>query len=291
MLARMLSGIGEAAQRSHPPSRSVLALPLSIGAHVIVLYAVSQAAWDEIDEARRAPLRVAWVTMPRTVPREPPAADSEPVAAESVESAEEAAADVAPADSPPAPPLEQSTNPNEQPAEESVATPAEPSTPIEPLPRPRVDWQLARQAAAAATIEARDRESRFSTFSAGDHIVVEERPKLSPLAEAMTSPQPGRSFARPGQQRTKIGRRLANACNAFTGGFGVSLFGFNFGGISFCSDKEAEGGLFADIEPDYLQLPECFDAGVDPEAGIPAGPLRDPATAKCRIGPAAPSAR
>jgi hypothetical protein len=285
-----VSAAGEMGPRlraTRAAARSALALPLSIGAHVVVLYAVSQAAWDEVEAPRRAPLRVALLTAPRTSAPEPPRADSEPAVAEPAVA--EPSADAAPAtDAPPTPPREQTAEPEESPAAQASAAPAEPAAPERP-PRPRVDWESARRDAIAATLETREREARFPTFSVRDHIVTEEPEKPSPRAEIFSSPTPSRSFAQPGQQRTKIGRAFVKACNAFTGGFGVNLFGFTFGGISFCAQADGNGGLFADIEPDYLKYPaECFDAGATPEDGLPAGPLRDPATAKCRIGPREP---
>jgi hypothetical protein len=237
---------------------------LSIGAHVMVLYVVVQTPWGEIEPPDRSPLRIAWLTMPR--PKEPPLP---PAAAPTAETqTPEPVAEPAP-----------------EPAAEPRAAPAETPPPEQPM-RPRLDLDQARRDAIAATLEAREREASLGTFSAADHIVIEEPEEPSPRAEMFDSPTPSRAFGRPGQQRTKVGRALVKACSAVTGGFEVSLFGFTFGGVSFCADPGGDGGLFADIEPDYLKYePECSNAATSPEDGLRPGPLRDPATAKCRIGP------
>jgi hypothetical protein len=277
----MLLSVGEApsrlrALRSEP--RALLTLPLSIGAHVVVLYVVVQTPWGEIDPPDRSPLRVAWLTMPQPKERPlPPAAESEPATR-----VEPAAADAA-VESPAA--ESSAETPTPQPAVEPTPVPAESAPPEQPARR-RLDLDQARRDAIAATLEAREREASLGTFSAADHIVIEEPEEPSPRAEMFDSPTPSRAFGKPGQQRTKVGRALVKACSAVTGGFSVNLFGFTFGGISFCADPGGDGGLFADIEPDYLRYePKCIDAGVGPEDGLPPGPLRDPATVKCRIGP------
>jgi hypothetical protein len=272
--------VGEAVRlrATHTPPRSPLTLPLSIGAHVVVLYAVVQMPGGEIDPPDRSPLRVAWLTMPRPkeLPLPPPA---EPVPATPVEPAPEDA----PVESPAAAPSAEAPEPAAEPASAAAEV-----TPAEPPARRRLDLDQARRDAIAATLEAREREASLGTFSVRDHFVIEEPEEPSPRAEMFDSPTPSRTIGKPGQQRTKVGRALVEACNAVTGGFAVSLFGFTFGGVAFCADGGGDGGLFADIERDYTKSgPECFDAGASPENGLPAGPLRDPAAAKCRIGPPA----
>jgi hypothetical protein len=127
------------------------------------------------------------------------------------------------------------------------------------------------RASAAALIERRALEEdhyRFSTDLFEEPVAEAPNPR-----EDMFEPGAGgkgsRSFMQPGQGRTRLGRWLADTCNALTGGgIGLAFNGLTFG--SLCAEDRARSDLFADIKPDYLKsLPVCEEVPL--EAPAPDG--------------------
>ena len=80
----------------------------------------------------------------------------------------------------------------------------------------------------------------------------------------------GPSILSPNNARTRVGRALADFCNALTGGFGISLGGLSLGSV--CAEPGESAKLFAHLKPAYLRSrPVCTE--VEP-AG--AGAKREP---------------
>jgi hypothetical protein len=121
------------------------------------------------------------------------------------------------------------------------------------------------------------------TFSLDD--VVPPRPEPEPppppsIFDGGGSDFGGRSVGTVGQQRTKFGRKLAEFCNALTGGFGVAFQGFGL--FKACASPESGlSGMLPEVRPEYLDLmPEC----VDTRDTAPALALEAPfPTVKCRL--------
>jgi hypothetical protein len=142
----------------------------------------------------------------------------------------------------------------------------------------------ARERAAEEVVTSRAAENEFLTFSIDD--VAPPRPEPEPKPERSIfdggpgSDFGGRSVGTVGQQRTKFGRKLAELCNALTGGFGVGFQGFGL--FRACASPDGgPSGLFPEVRPAYLDLmPEC----VDTRDTAPALALEAPfPTVKCRL--------
>ena len=164
-------------------------------------------------------------------------------------------------------------------------------------PKPRIDWARERQRAIAELRTQRDTESHYPTFSADDLVAppLPEDPnpwhdELGPLFDSRPgSSAPPHNFAAVGQSRTRVGRALADFCNALTGGFGVALQGHTF--FSLCARVDSGPDLDSAIRPETLKwLPECAPAPVEETPT-----LDDPGAAdvrmKCRLRGSAELAR
>jgi hypothetical protein len=169
----------------------------------------------------------------------------------------------------------------------TVVEPAErepaPSVPLVPTPS-AVELDEARQRAAEEVVAERNAESEYLTFSIDDVAPPRREPEPTPKRSIFDggggADFGGRSVATVGQQRTKFGRKLAEFCNALTGGFGVALQGFGL--FSACASPDNEpSGLFPEVRPAYLDLmPDC----VDTRDTAPALALEAPfSTVKCRL--------
>lgn len=170
-----------------------------------------------------------------------------------------------------------------EPAPASEVVPVEEVAPTPP-PTPFVDLGEARQRAAREVVTERAAEKEYLTFAIDDvappRPVEEPEPTRSIFDGGDGADFGGRSVATVGQQRTKIGRKLVELCNALTGGFGVALQGFGL--FSACASPDnGPSGLFPEVRPAYLDLmPEC----VDTRDTAPALALEAPfPTIKCRL--------
>ncbi len=164
----------------------------------------------------------------------------------------------------------------------SDEAPTEQATP-ETTPAPFVDFSEESRRAAREVVAERSTESEYLTFTMDDvappRAEPEEEPKRS-IFDGGGADFGRRSVGTVGQQRTKLGRKLAELCNALTGGFGVSLLGFGL--FSACASPDTgPSGLFPEVRPAYLDLmPEC----VDTRDTAPALALEAPfPTVKCRL--------
>ncbi len=181
----------------------------------------------------------------------------------------------------------------EQPAEEA-APPSRVATEVVPESAPaeataeaelpsRNDLEEARLRAAEEVIAERSGADSYLTFTIDD--VAPPRPEPEPKPERSIfdgggADYGGRSVATVGQQRTKFGRKLAELCNALTGGLGVSFQGFGL--FSACANPDDEpSGLFPEVRPAYLDLlPECAESQPENPELAAAAPF---STVKCRL--------
>jgi hypothetical protein len=149
------------------------------------------------------------------------------------------------------------------------------------LVRPGIDWEQERTNAVRRVLEAQAREDGRITFSSEELFEEPEAEPPNPREHIFDSPQrgPTRSALTPGQGRSRFANRVAELCNALTGGFGINLFGFGVGTI--CADAGPGADFFADIRPDYMEsLPVCVETR-DPLLN-PEGSNEFP-TIKCRL--------
>lgn len=276
----------EATLRLLPLSRA--ALVVSVLVHVVGAFIASQWSWTSDPPVVPAPTTEFWFVPPPARVQDAPA--PEPV----IETREPAAIEPVPAPAiAPAPP-ERSAVPEAAPPEArapavnvepraSVERPpdiAPESAPPSPLaPRiTRLELEEARQQAASAVVEGRAAEDEFLTFSVDDVAP----PRAAPAEERRSIfDGTGRGTVNGttvGQQRTRIGRRVAELCNALTGGFSFMGLG------SFCGEADdGPSGLFPEVRPEILDLmPECvetrpFAAELGEESEFP--------TVKCKLVP------
>lgn len=166
----------------------------------------------------------------------------------------------------PAPP---EPRPSEPPVRAPIEREAEAPPDSEPEPadeapqglRPDVDWEAERRRAARETIE---QQSRYRPLAPAEpHAGPLERPWDDlDVFEAPQGPS-GPSVLEPGKGRSRFANKVAELCNALTGG-GMGL-GFNGLGFSLCAEGGARAELFAIIRPDYLESrPVCTE--VEPRA-------------------------
>jgi hypothetical protein len=245
-----------AALRLLPLSRA--ALVLSVLVHVVGAYVASQWSWTPELPVLPAPTTEFWFVppVPPSAPQEVEPAREElvPVPLEPASSAIPQQADVREAAPPPSQPSAAESEPRVAESAPSGA-PTEPSSSPSPLaPRiTRLELEEARQQAASAVVEGRATDDEFLTFSVDDVAP----PRAAP-AEERRSIFDGTGSARVngttvGRQRTRVGRRVAELCNALTGGFSFMGLG------SFCGEASDEpSGLFPEVRPEILDLmPEC----------------------------------
>lgn len=281
-----------------PSSRT--AFVVSIVVHVLAVYAL---ALQQFADAPAPPRTVAdYFVFELPAPRPEPMPAPEPVPeaapveppveqqaieppAPAAEAEPERSAAVAPA----APANEAVPAEDREPAavDEAPPVPAVESPADEPdaaLPQPFVDFSEQSRRAARELITERAAERDYRTFTLDDiappRPEPESRPKRSIFDGGGGADFGGRSVGTVGQQRTKFGRKLAELCNALTGGFGVGFMGFGL--FSACaSPNTGPSGLFPEVRPAYLDLmPEC----VDTRDTAPALALEAPfPTVKCRL--------
>jgi hypothetical protein len=261
--------------RAHfPLSRT--AFVASIVVHVLAGYALSRQVWTDaaLPPAPTPEFFLFEMPAPRAreaVPAAPPASPVPEVREE-----REPAPAPQPAQPAPEPTVVVEPPPAAEPAPQPDVAPA-------PAPRAYIDFDEERRRAANQVIGSRAEENEYLTFSIDD--VAPPRPEPEPdrpsiFDGAGDADFGGRSVATVGQQRTKLGRKLAELCNALTGGFGVVFQGFGL--FSGCASPDSEpSGLFPEVRPAYLDLmPEC----VDTRDTAPALALEAPfPTVKCRL--------
>jgi hypothetical protein len=268
--------LGEGARAAFPLTR--MAFAGSIVVHVLVGYALLRTEWPGAVPPPPNPLAEFFLF------ERPPAAPAlpEPVPdAEPVPSSPEAREQPQP-ESPAAPRAAEPAEPRARVVAPPLETAPAPTTPVPPLPS-SAELAEARQRAAREVVTQGAAESEYLTFSMDD--VAPPRPKPEPKPERSIfdgggADFGGRSVATVGQQRTKLGRKLAEFCNALTGGLGVAFQGFGL--FSACASPDNEpSGLFPEVRPAYLDLmPEC----VDTRDTAPALALEAPfPTVKCRL--------
>jgi hypothetical protein len=267
--------LGAGGRAQFPLSR--LAFAASVVVHVLAGYALTRQQWASAPPTQNPLGEFFLFEMPRPPPAVPePVPVAEPVAPPSPEVREQL---------PPEPPT-----PTPR-AAEAVAPPTTVVAPVEVEPAPRTPVRVrssaelaeARQRAAQEIITEGAAENEYLTFSIDD--VAPRRPTPEPKPERSIFDGGGErgsgpSVATVGQQRTKFGRKLAEFCNALTGGFGVAFQGFGL--FSACGSPDNEpSGLFPEVRPAYLDLmPEC----VDTRDTAPALALEAPfSTVKCRL--------
>ena len=264
------------AQAAWPLSRN--AFMLSILVHAGVAYVALRIAFDADAPPRPSPrTEFLWLGA-RVLP--PPVVEVPQLPAV------ETPTPLEPREAPPQPrPLQRAVPQN---APEVVVAPPTPVAPkVEigvPLPTaPSIDFAEARRSAATEVIEQRERDGEYLTFSIDDVAPpkpeAEPKPKRS-IFDAGGADFGGRSVGTVGQQRTRIGRKLAEFCNALTGGFGVGFQGFGL--FSACAKPDDEpSGLFPEVRPAYLDLlPECAESQPENPELAAAAPF---STVKCRL--------
>lgn len=274
--------------REGSASSTRTAIVVSIVVHALAVYALTLQKWTE----ESAPPRTVadYFVFERPAPRPEPAPEAAPV-----DPAEERAIVPPPAEAEPErtvvvePAAPRSSEPVAPPASEPAtsagetepADEAEPVTP--PGPAPFVDFDEERRRAARELVTERAAENEYLTFSIDD--IAPPRPEPEPERKSIFDGGGGPSFGgrsvgTVGQQRTKLGRKLVELCNALTGGFGVAFQGFGL--FSACASPDTgPSGLFPEVRPAYLDLmPEC----VDTRDTAPALALEAPfPTVKCRL--------
>jgi hypothetical protein len=256
-------------------SLSRTAFVASIVVHVLAAYALSRHVWT--GPSLPPPPSAEFFLFERPAPpaREAVPAAAPPQAVPEVTDEREPAPAPRPVQPVPEPTIAVEPPPAVEPAPQSDVAPA-------PAPRAYIDFDEERRRAANQVIGSREAENEYLTFSLDD--VAEPRPEPAPerpsIFDLGGQDFGGRSVATVGQQRTRLGRKLVELCNALTGGFGV--FAQGFGLFSACASPDSgPSGLFPEVRPAYLDLmPEC----VDTRDTAPALALEAPfPTVKCRL--------
>jgi hypothetical protein len=254
-----------------PLSRKAFAL--SVVAHVVAGYALSRQVWPTAPPQQNTIAEFFLFELPPPQPA--------PVAPEVVEPVPEVPDP--PRVEPPAPAPRAADVVVEPPVTvERTAPEPVPTTPVPPAPSAE-ELEEARQRAAEQVVTERSAENEYLTFSIDDIAPPRPEPEPKPARSIFDGGGErggGRSVATVGQQRTRFGRKLAELCNALTGGFGVGFQGFGL--FSACASPDSEpSGLFPEVRPAYLDLmPEC----VDTRDTAPALALEAPfPTVKCRL--------
>ena len=163
--------------------------------------------------------------------------------------------------------------PTEEPGQAGVAPTA--PTPGAPLPDPaaddaargfvvtEADLEEAWRRAVEEAREQREREERYLTFSLDDLVDAPPPEEPGPSESIFEAAERfrgrgGPSVLSPTNARTRVGRAVAELCNALTGGFGVGLNGI--GVATFCAEGGESAKLFAHIKPAYLRSrPVCTE--------------------------------
>jgi hypothetical protein len=254
--------------------RTTAAIMASIALHLAGGYVVGRVSWSRVEHERR-PLRVVWIN------DWPQAADDKDVPVEEAPPRESLPVNEAEAREPRSespPPADAPVTEGASAAEEPLAINTERATRV-----PQgIDWEQERRNAVRQTREAQARDEGRITFSPEELFEKPAPERPNPREHIFDSPQRGssRSFLTPGQARSHFANRVAAFCNALTGGFGISFFGF--GGVA-CAEAGPGADFFADIRPAYMEsLPVCTETR-DPLLN-PVGSNEFP-TIKCRLVP------
>jgi len=259
-----------------PLSRN--AFMLSILVHAGVAYVALRIAFD-VDAPSPASPRAEFLWLGARVLPPPIVEAPQPPAIETTTTVE-------PREAPPEPrPLQRAVPRNAPEVVVAPPTPVAPETDIGALSptAPSIDFAEARRRAATEVVEQREREGEYLTFSVDDVAPPRPEPEPKParsIFDAGGADFGGRSVGTVGQQRTRIGRKLAEFCNALTGGFGVGFGGFGL--FSACAKPDDEpSGLFPEVRPAYLDLvPECAESQPENPELAAAAPF---STVKCRL--------
>jgi hypothetical protein len=153
---------------------------------------------------------------------------------------------------------------------------APPNEPSDTVRNP--DWAEERRRAVASVAAEVARAGEFREPTLEQLMRPRERERFVPpevtIFDLGSRGGTSRGALSPGQARTKVGRAIAELCNALTGGFG-------FFGMSACArPANRPTGLYPEVLPEWLKLmPVCTDA--------PTAPLLANAfpTARCRLLP------
>jgi hypothetical protein len=276
--------LGAGARSAFPLSR--MAFAGSVVVHVLAGYALLRTEWPGGVSPPPNPLAEFFLF---EMPRVPPAVPEPVSIPEPVPPSPEAREQPQPERPAPAPRAAERAEIVEPSA--TVVAPLEttraPTTPVPPVPTGAELAEARQRAAREVIIEGaaeREAEREYLTFSMDDLGPPREKPDDTPERSIFDggggADFGGRSVGTVGQQRTKLGRKLAEFCNALTGGFGVAFQGFGL--FSACASPNNEpSGLFPEVRPAYLDLmPEC----VDTRDTAPALALEAPfPTVKCKL--------
>jgi hypothetical protein len=240
----------------------------------MVVYAASRIPWSAREDVHTAPRSVVWLSEWRPFERipepsvppeaEPPVPavrpEREPLEAEPPAQAEQ-------------------TDPPALSVEDEGASTASPSDRRGAYLAPGIDWEIERQRAVARVLEELLRQETFST---GDSEEAPPNPREHLFDNPSRGSRSGRgSVLQPGRARSRFLNRVAELCNALTGGgIGIGFAGFALG--SACTEPGPTADFFADIRPDALNsLPECAEPEDLPALAIER---RDEIpTIKCRL--------
>jgi hypothetical protein len=255
-------------------SISAPAVALSIACHAVVAYAVNQVSWSARQAVRAAPTSVIWLNEWRPFERN----TESRVREEPIETGE---VPVPPAEAEPPAQAEQPEPPVSVERDEGAATA---SSADDNRPRtylaPGIDWEAERQRAVARVLEDLERQARFSTDDSSEEAPPNPREHLFDNPSRGSRGGHGAAL-QPGRARSRFLNRVAELCNALTGGgIGIGFAGFGLG--SACTDAGPTADFFADLRPDALNsLPECAEPEDLPALAIER---RDEIpTIKCRL--------
>jgi hypothetical protein len=290
----MASSGAAQAWRQHIASaaRGRSSLAWSAGLYAALIAALARAPWSAEDVPEPTPPAIAWLVSSRLPEPESPSPPTEPIRPEPLPPPAEEAVE-------PGPPEPRQTR-RSAPRRIAASQPSRPPTrehvnaePPDTTSKARIDWARERQRAIEELRARHETDGRYPTFSADDLVPAPASKDPNPWHEALGplfnerpgSSAPPRNFAAVGQSRTRVGRALADFCNALTGGFGVALQGHTF--FSLCARVDSGPDLDSPIRPETLKwLPECT-----PVPGGETPTLDAPGAAdvgmKCRLrGPA-----
>jgi len=288
----------------------IAACGASLALHALVVVGVAHLSWDVAEHDARPPIEAIWLTELRTpdlalvrIIPEPP---ERPAPLEPLPEREVAAVPPEPLPEPevvPVPPApEPLVEPEQRDAdssaesrdEESDAEAVPSSDPERAVPDASADdpasrfafteaqLEEARRRAIEAIREQREREENYLTFSLDDLIDAPPPEEPGPSESIFEAAERyrgrgGASVLSPGAARTRIGRALAELCNALTGGFGLGFGGRNF--ASVCAEQGESPKLFAHLKPAYLRSrPVCREV----QTGTAAADTEAP-TIKCEL--------
>lgn len=221
--------------------RTTFAIAASIVLHLAVGYGVARVSWTSAEHAQQ-PVHVVLIN-------EWPHAIADTDGAEGVPPPEEPlpvndTETVEPPSASPTPPVAEAPSPAETPQIEEPAHRQRATLVV-----PNIDWEQERKNAVQQMLEAQARDEGRITFS---HEELFEKPAAeppNPREHIFDAPQRGRSWSAltPGRGRSHFANRVAELCNALTGG-------------ALCAGAGPGADFFADIRPAYMDsLPVCIE--------------------------------